>query len=152
MTNQKNQRCEGQAVGIIVKNTSGHYLVLYRLREPRGLAFPAGHFDDALESPHDAVKRELFEETGIRAVHVECLFAGQIKSRCRRGGRSHYWHVYLAVNFRGKPRRREKKQHAFVKFMSPKRIREYVEKNDVDPAWVEIFRKLKIINGHNGKH
>lgn len=152
MKNIQTKRCEGKSAGVILKNRSGHYLVLYRLREPRGLAFPAGHFDDALEAPYDAAKRELFEETGIRATHVECRFAGKVKGRCRRGGRSHYWYVYLATKFAGKPRRREKKQHAFVKFMSPGRIREYVEKNDVDPAWVEIFRTLKIINGHNGKH
>ncbi len=136
-------------IGVIIKDSRGRLLVLYRLKEPRGLACPAGHIDKG-EDPKTAMERELREETGLRVKASVCVMEGKvIKNVCSRGAKKHRWHVYKVLEFTGKPKRREKKKHAFVKFMSVKRIREeYLANNDVDPAWVEIFKRLKLKGLH----
>lgn len=136
-------------VGAIVKDNRGRVLVLYRLKEPRGLALPAGHIVRG-EDPEAAVTRELFEETGLRIKQGDCVLNGVvIKNSCSRGAKKHRWHVYRVWEYTGKPKRKEKKRHAFVKFMRVKRIREeYLANNDVDPAWVEIFKRLKLRGLH----
>ncbi len=143
----KRERCN--AVGAIVKNIKGHYLVLYRLQQPQGLGCPAGHVEDN-ETRAQAIVRELFEETGLRAKRVVCVYRGILNSgrlRCKRGVSKHRWSIYRILTYSGKARRKERREHAFVKFMSPKKIREYADKNDLTPVWVEVFRQLKIING-----
>lgn len=142
-------RC--QAVGAVVKNSKGHYLVLYRITNPPGLAFPAGHVENG-ERPDEALKRELYEETGIKVKHLTLKLDAVFKGRCNRKALKHRWYIYQVPAFSGWPRRREKKKHAFVKFMSAKRIIEYVNNNDIDPVWTDIFRKLKIINGNGRNH
>ena len=134
------------AVGAIVKNQKGQYLVLYRLKRPLGLAFPAGHVEID-EAPLDAFKRELFEETGLRVKRAACVlsFTMSLKFLCGLGAKRHRWYVYKVLEYSGKPRRKEKKKHAFLKFMSPQRIRDYIEKKDIDPSWVEIFNRLQIM-------
>ena len=143
----KHERCD--AVGAIVKNSKGHYLVLYRLQQPQGLGCPAGHVEGD-ETRVEAVTLELFEETGIRAKKTACVYRGVFgtaRLRCKRGVSKHKWSIYRVLTYVGKARRKEKREHAFVKFMSPKKIREYANRNDLTPLWVEVFRQLKIING-----
>ena len=146
----KKKTCK--AVGAIVKNRKGHYLVLYRLRFPQGLGCPAGHVEKD-ETREEALVRELFEETGLRAKKIVCVLRSLLtaNSKCKRGISRHKWQVFRVLNYSGRPKRREKREHAFVKFMSPKKIREYAAKNDLTPAWIEIFRRLKIINGRKHK-
>src|SRR3990167_5052530 len=57
------------SVGAVIKNSKGEYLMLYRLVKPIGLAMPAGHVESG-EEPGDAIRREVLEETGIRAINM----------------------------------------------------------------------------------
>lgn len=138
-------------VGAIVKDKRGRYLVLYRMKEPRGLALPAGHIERG-ETAEQALARELYEETGIRVKTAACLLDGKvIKNVCSRGAKKHRWHVYKIAEYAGKPKRKEKKKHAFVKFMTVAKIREYLFNDgdpDMDPAWSEIFKLLKLRGLH----
>ena len=140
---KKGLRC--RSVGAIVKNRRGEYLVEYRKEKPKGLAFPAGHIEVG-ESPDNAAKRELFEETGIRSKHVRRVLKVAILGCCKRGAKKHLWYVYRVEEYSGQADTKEKKKHAFVKFMSPKKIREYIKLGDFDPAWVEILKQLGICN------
>lgn len=133
------------SVGAIVKNKRGEYLVLYRLKEPVGLALPAGHIEKK-EDIQKALERELFEETGLRAKKLVLRLCRVLKNTCSRGAKKHRWYVFDVLEYSGKPKRKEKKKHSFVKFMRPQRIREYLKNSDVDPAWIQIFEQLKIIN------
>lgn len=137
-------RC--QSVGAIVRNRKGEYLVVYRKEKPKGLAFPAGHIESEVDkTPEDALIRELKEETGLRARGLERKLRSAILGCCKRGAKKHFWYVYAVVRHQGKLRRKEPSKHAFVKYMSPKKIREYIECNDVDPSCVEIWKQLNII-------
>ena len=131
-------------VGAIVKDKRGRILVLYRIKQPRGLALPAGHIDRG-EQPKDALVRELYEETGLRVKSTACILDGRIiRNSCSRRANRHRWYVYRVTEWSGKPRRREKKKHAFVKFMTAKQIREdYLASTDFDPAWPKLFKRLR---------
>jgi len=144
----KNRKPPCLAVGAIIKNKKGEYLALYRLKRPLGLAFPAGHVEIG-EAPLDAFKREVFEETGLRVKRSIFVlsFTMSLKFFCDRGAKKHRWYVYKVLEYSGKAYTKEKKKHSGVKFMSPKRIRDYIEKGDIDPSWVEIFNRLKIMKG-----
>lgn len=137
-------------------NKRGEYLVVYRREKPRGLAFPAGHIENG-ESPSDALVRELKEETGIVAKHICEKLRAPIKGACKRGAKKHLWYVFKVTKYlvpRKKKGKRcyckEKSKHAFAKFMRPKKIREYIKCGDVDPAWVEIFKKLNVVIASKG--
>ncbi|OGY63845.1 MAG: hypothetical protein A3I24_00130 [Candidatus Harrisonbacteria bacterium RIFCSPLOWO2_02_FULL_41_13b] len=133
-----------QSVGAIIKNSKGEYLTLYRKLKPIGLGLPAGHVEFG-ETPEEAFLRETHEEVGIRPKKYRIVLRGVIPGVCRRGAKKHYWTVFRVEKYFGKPHRKEKSKHANVKFKSVKEIREYLDSNDVDPAWVEIFNRLNII-------
>lgn len=131
-------------VGAIVKDKRGRILVLYRLKHSRGLALPAGHINRG-EQPKEALARKVYEETGLRVKMIACVLDGRIiRNSCSKGANKHRWYIYRVTEWSGKPRRREKKKHAFVKFMTVKQIREdYSANNDIDPAWQKIFKRLR---------
>ncbi len=52
-------------VDMIAKTESGNTIMVRRLNEPKGMAFPGGHID-SWESAEHAVCRELIEETGFK--------------------------------------------------------------------------------------
>src|SRR3989344_5400604 len=123
----------GTSVGAIVKNEKGEYLALYRLKEPLGLALPAGHIDG--ESPEEAIRREIFEEAGLTVTEQKEVFFGRIPSdRAHCGHQAHDWWVYEAV-VDGEPALKEPTKHKFVKFMSLEEMRPYIEELDYDSAW-----------------
>ena len=59
-------------VGAIIVNREGLVLALERKKIPGSWQFPQGGLDEG-ETPLEAVKREVREETGIEAVHLELL-------------------------------------------------------------------------------
>jgi 8-oxo-dGTP pyrophosphatase MutT (NUDIX family) len=136
---------QGKSVGAIIKNEKGEYLVQYRLREPVGLAMPAGHIDDG-ESPEEALGRELLEETGIGMESAKLVFHGYIENNpCGSGHTGHDWWAYEVVA-KGVPELKEPAEHKFVRFMPLAEMRPYIENRDYDSAWFEhILPSLGII-------
>ncbi len=122
---------KGKSVGAIITDPEGRYLVQYRLQHPVGLAMPAGHVDEG-ESPEKALRRELFEETGLVAVYEKLLFHKFIPGDCAKCHGGHEcWAYYVIVT--GEPRLMEPEKHKFVKFMALSEIREYAKHHASDP-------------------
>ena len=135
---------EGKSVGAIIKDSSGRYLVQYRLKPPIGLALPAGHIDEG-ESPLVCIRREVFEETGLAVKYSNQIFHRTLPTGCYKGHDSHEWWVY-DVEAEGEPRLMEPDKHRFVRFMPIEEMRPYIERGEVDPAWFKyILPALGII-------
>jgi 8-oxo-dGTP pyrophosphatase MutT (NUDIX family) len=85
-----------ESTGIFVFNLKNMALFFERTIYPFALTIPAGHLD-AGENAQTSVKRELFEEAGIkmRADNIK-LFSEEdvIGDKCRRGSDNHKWHLY----------------------------------------------------------
>lgn len=126
--------CPGKSVGAIIRNDRGDKLCLYRLKHPIGLALPAGHIDEG-ESPEEAVKREVYEETGLTVVKYELLFSETFPNPCGRGYDGHEWFVYHIREYTGEPKLMEPDKHKFVDFCWDSDILKYLERDDFDPAW-----------------
>lgn len=137
-----------KAVGAIIKNKQGLYLVVYRLVEPKGIAMPAGHINFG-EDPGDAIRRETLEETGIRIINMRWAYDNFIHlgpRQCSRGQSFHEWFVFEVLTWEGEAMRREPDKHEFVGFMSAEKIAEFTEKGDADPSWSRfIWNRLGII-------
>ena len=135
----------GTSVGAIIKNEKGEYLALYRLKEPLGLALPAGHAEKG-ESPEEAIRREIFEEAGLTVIEQKEVFSGRIPSdRAHCGHTGHDWVVYEA-SAEGELALKEPNKHKFVKFMSVEEMRPYIKDLNYDSAWFKyILPALGII-------
>ncbi|MDP2598616.1 MAG: NUDIX hydrolase [Candidatus Liptonbacteria bacterium] len=145
---------KGKSVGAIVSNLRGGetvYLVQYRLAIPVGLAFPAGHVD-AGEKPDDAIRRELFEETGLTVERAVLSMHRTFANPCGKGHAEHEWWVY-SVSASGILERKEPTKHKFVGWMNLEEIRDYLKNHasdpknyPYDPAWFEhILPEFDII-------
>lgn len=124
----------GKCVGAVIRDQDDNLLVQYRLREPVGLALPAGHIDDEL--PEEALRRELEEETGLHVRNMELVLELRIGTGCAKGHDAHDWWVY-EVEVDGMPELREPQQHRFVRYMPMEEIQNYIELGDCDPTWFE---------------
>lgn len=136
----------GKSIGAIIRDRQGRFLVQYRLRNPVGLALPAGHVDEG-ESPLGALKREIPEETGLKVLRAKQIFHKLIPcaTLCAKGHESHEWWVY-EVAAEGEPELKETDKHRFVKFMFLEEMRSYIESGEYDPNWFDhIFPALGIL-------
>ncbi|WP_456325650.1 NUDIX hydrolase [Desulfonauticus submarinus] len=84
-----------ESVGVFVFNEYNEALFFERIIYPFALAIPAGHLDSG-EMPKKAIKRELFEETGLEINNIK-LFSEEdvVGDKCRRGADNHKWHLYI---------------------------------------------------------
>jgi 8-oxo-dGTP pyrophosphatase MutT (NUDIX family) len=85
-----------EGVGIFVFNFENKALFFERIIYPFALTIPAGHLD-AAEDTQIAVRRELFEETGIEIGVDSIKFFSEedvVGDKCRRGADDHKWHLY----------------------------------------------------------
>lgn len=140
---EKNKLCPSGSVGAVIKK-NGKYLVLYRKIFPQGLAFVAGHTEEG-ESPEESFKREVFEETGLDVKSYDIILRDTFSNPCKRGYTKHEWHVYRINEWEGEPKVMEPDKHKFVKFMNIDEIKDYAQKNDFDPAWILILKRLNIL-------
>lgn len=88
-----------ECVGALIQK-DGQYLLIKRRAYPFGYGLPAGHVEYNEAIP-DALKREVFEETGLTLTNCETLFEGFVPgSKCRYGADRHIWHYY-ACDYEG---------------------------------------------------
>ncbi|MBI2591117.1 MAG: NUDIX hydrolase [Candidatus Brennerbacteria bacterium] len=143
--------CPGQSVGAIIRNKKGDFLCLFRLKKPIGLALPAGHIEKG-ETPEQAIKREVLEETGLMVDKADLIWRGFIENECSLKDENgfyynaHQWWIYDISEWRGQPRLQEPGKHKFVKFMPlNKRMMKKLKGQPVfDPAWLNILKTLNI--------
>ncbi|MBT3816777.1 MAG: NUDIX domain-containing protein [Candidatus Magasanikbacteria bacterium] len=85
-----------ESVGIFLFNEKNEVLLFERIKYPFVFTIPAGHLDVG-EIAEVAVKREIFEETGLIVEHVKLFLEEElIGDKCRRGADNHKWHLYVA--------------------------------------------------------
>ena len=96
----RSRRIEGTSAGIrhfgagafVWRN--GRILLLQRPRYPFAFAIPGGHMDER-ESPKKTLRREVWEETGLRLERPRLVYHDELPGdRCRKGGDRHVWWLY----------------------------------------------------------
>lgn len=141
-----NEICD--SVGAIIRNGKGEYLVLYRLEKPTGLALPAGHFREREESG-DAIRRVVFEKTGIRLIDIRRICERPIKAKyqqCRLGSKLHWWYLYETLSWDGALELKQPDRHKFVKFMPLEEMQSFVDSKEMVVAWpVFILKDMGIL-------
>lgn len=99
-------RCCGSSVGALVRrrtadNTAWEYLLIGRAWWPIGWAPVAGHVWDAHATPHEAVRAEMREESGLSVVTATLLFETRLSNLCQAPPASpvpgHHWWVFLVT-------------------------------------------------------
>lgn len=92
--------CDHRSVGVLIRDTTGRYLMFERTRPPVGVAPVAGHVDRH-GGPEQAARAEVAEEVGLRVTALIPVAAGWRPNRCRRptGGApaGHHWTIYRAT-------------------------------------------------------
>lgn len=82
-------------VGALIER-DGKYLLAKRRTYPYRFSFPAGHLEYG-ETPLRAVKREIFEEIGMKLEKAQLIFHDDIVgNKCRAGANTHEWFFYKA--------------------------------------------------------
>ncbi|MEK7146914.1 MAG: NUDIX hydrolase, partial [Patescibacteria group bacterium] len=125
------------------------FLCLYRLKRPVGLSLLTGHIDKG-ETPEQAVKREVLEESGIMADTVNLIWSGFIENECSRKDTDgfyyncHQWWIFEITEWRGEPENKEPNKHKLVEFMPLNEIKKYKNMPIFDPAWIRILKALRI--------
>ena len=77
------------SVGAIIQKNS-KYLLIDRDIEPFGFAGLAGHINTN-ETPEEALKRKVFEESGLELISQKLLFEEEIEwNWCHAGIKTHY--------------------------------------------------------------
>ena len=81
------------SVGAVLKN-KGKYLLIERKIYPPGFACPSGHIDEG-ESPEEALKKEVKEETGLKIKDMKLIIHEVVPwNECSRGVKIHEWYIY----------------------------------------------------------
>lgn len=126
------------SVGAIIKKDN-KYLLIDRVHEPLGFASLAGHIDEN-ESPIEAIKREVLEESGLKITNPKLLMEEEVdENRCHSGINTHYWYVFEAeASGSIKENDKEVKSIGFY-------TKEQMKKLKLEPVWNYFFKKLKII-------
>ncbi len=124
------------SVGAIIEN-DGKVLLLDRANPPYGLAGPAGHVDLG-ETPEQAIRREVAEETGLEASKVELLKEEFVPwNECKEGIKGHHWYVYRTeTTGKLKPAEREAKSLGWYDIKMAKGL---------EPVWEHFFKELGLL-------
>src|SRR5215475_101803 len=88
---------------IIVVDRRGHVLLQHRTADapvaPNKWGLPGGHINPG-ECPHDAARRELFEETGLWVDRLSLLWLGAQKAGCPKRRLSSFNSILTGVLLR----------------------------------------------------
>ena len=128
------------SAGAIIKK-DGKYLLIERAHPPYGFAGPAGHIDKG-ETPEEAVKREVREETGLIVAKSSKLLQKEVQKNtciCTTGITVHHWHLFECVAA-GIPKRNQQETKS-IGWYTPAEIK----KLTLEPVWKYWLTKLKII-------
>ncbi len=96
--------------GEIIHVSAGAYitrdnqmLIIKRRGYPFGYSFPAGHVEYG-EKPVEGLRREIFEELGLKVTNPKLIFNEEIQgNKCRYGADSHIWYFYHVPYTSGNP-------------------------------------------------
>jgi 8-oxo-dGTP diphosphatase len=134
----KNGKEMHYSVGALIEQ-KGTYLLIDRVHPPPGFAGPAGHIDEG-EDDRTALYREIKEETGLTITSHELLFDEEVTENvCHRKVAVHYWKVFsCTVTGELQPNKKEAKS---INWYTP----EEIQNLNLEPVWVQWFKKLKII-------
>ncbi|MBI5733288.1 NUDIX domain-containing protein [Candidatus Jorgensenbacteria bacterium] len=126
------------SVGALIQE-KGRYLLIERGVPPPGFAGIAGHIDQN-ETPEEALKREVEEESGLKIQRYELLFQEFITwNWCSKGVTGHYWYLFeCQVSGEIKINVRETKS---IKWYTAEEIRTLA----LEPVWKHWFEKTEII-------
>lgn len=126
------------SVGAVIKR-GNKYLLIDRANPPYGFAGIAGHIDEG-ENPIEALRREIFEESGLTLTRCKLMFEEVIEdNQCAKGVNTHHWYVFKS-NVVGKVARniRETKSIGLYTLNEIKKI-------NLEPVWHYWFKKMNVI-------
>lgn len=125
------------SAGALIKK-DGKLLLIDRAVKPYGLAGPAGHVDQG-ESPLQAVKREVQEETGLEVTTAKLILEEFVPwNECSRGVKGHHFYIYNC-EVRGNINRSERETKS-IGWYDVKDVEAKLE-----PVWQYIFKKLGML-------
>jgi len=101
----------------VIRDSKGRILVMKR-REPKVWEFPGGGIDWG-ESPEEAVRREVLEETGLRIKGIKLLCTS---SKVYRKGRITKHSIYIVFEGRGEGKVKFGVEHSIAMWADLKRI------------------------------
>lgn len=142
-------KLECKSVGVVVLNKDGEILLLDRRKGVLGWACPAGHLDPG-EDHLAALKRELFEETGVKVNDsAKMLLHADVQNACKRGFEAHEWWIYALEAETDHIELKEPDKHKGIGWFKPAEV----EALELEPVWRTILenvltRKGQIISRH----
>lgn len=127
-----------QSVGAVIEK-DGKILLIDRKFFPLGWAGPAGHIDHG-ETPEEALKREVKEETNLEIGEYELLYHEFVPWNDCRSAKGHDWYLYLIKNWQGEIEieLEEAKDWQWV-------AKEELENLQLEPVWKYWFEKMGIM-------
>ncbi|MBI4020755.1 MAG: NUDIX hydrolase [Candidatus Aenigmarchaeota archaeon] len=125
------------SVGAVIRR-GGKILLIDRAIPPFGLAAPAGHVDPG-ETPEQAVRREVREETGLVVTKLRKLTEASVAwNWCSQGVTGHDWHIY-ACRAMGKVQVNEESRSAgWYPIKDLPRLK-------LEPVWAHWFTQLGLL-------
>tara|TARA_R100000656_G_scaffold104176_2_gene76285 strand:+ start:14626 stop:15051 length:426 start_codon:yes stop_codon:yes gene_type:complete len=97
-----NSNPEITAVCAVINNRGGEVLAVTRPFRDDLLGLPGGHIDPG-ETPEEAIVREIYEETGLRAHSVSQIYLGFVPAREKGSGESHWVQCFQVDSWGGTP-------------------------------------------------
>jgi len=126
------------SVGVLIKK-GNKYLLVDRNTPPFGFAGIAGHIDRG-ETPLQALRREVFEESGLKLKNERLIFEEFIDwNWCSQGVTGHHWYLFEGgVDGEIHENKREAKKIGWYG-------REEIKNLKLEPVWEYWFKKLKLV-------
>lgn len=126
------------SVGALIKQ-GGKYLLIDRVKPPLGFAGLAGHVDED-ETPEQALKREVEEESALKVEKYKLLFEEELDwNWCSKNMNVHYWYLYdCEVSGAMKQNFAETKSIGWY-------TRNDIRQLKLEPVWEYWFKKLNIL-------
>lgn len=137
----KSETGEGMhySVGALIER-DGKYLLIDRAIPPYGFAGIAGHIDKG-ETPEEALKREVREESGLEVKNHDLLFEEELDwNWCSKGVGVHYWYLF-ECEAEGELKRNGRETKS-IGWYSLNEIREL----ELEEVWGYWFKKLDLLD------